>query len=87
MLDMQIDLVTLQVCLLDQLFDEAERMWAVENEKKNENKCEACEPRKASFASKREGPKHTPGKHWPAHRRFWHRSPREWREGNVKAES
>jgi hypothetical protein len=91
MLDTRIDLVALQVCLLEQLFVEQERTWTVEHEK--ENKCPACEHREApasptSPTSPTRVAPQSPKlrRHWPAHRRFWHRSPREWREEHAEQE-
>ena len=89
MFDKQFDFVAVQVCLLNWLFDEAERKWAVANEAKqhSEQKCAECESHRAPRApDDRPSPK-APARHWPPHRRFWHRSPREWREAHVKAES
>ena len=84
MLEPRIDLVALQACLLRQLFEEVERKWIVENEKKNSNgdKCAACEASRAERSPK----SNAPARHWPPHRRFWHCSPRKWREANVEAE-
>ena len=78
----RMDLLALQALLLNQLFEEAERKWNMENEAKNNRAqhCAECESRRAPPESERESAANAPARHWPPHRRFWHRSPREWRE-------
>ena len=88
MLDKQFDFAAVQVCLLNWLCDEAERKWAVENAKQNsEQECAECEARREPRAPQDGASPKAPARHWPPHRRFWHRSPREWREDRVKVES
>lgn len=91
MLDPQIDLVAVQVRFLKWMFNEAERKWTMESEAKNNSERNRAErePREAQSerASEPASPSKAPTRHWPPHRRFWHRSPREWREETVKLES